>query len=80
MTEETDSASWDKDLCIYPGLFSALQKDACSISGEVPLKTPVCRVQRSQLRSRMRHQRTEDLVVSDGGTVLINVGLSKRHL
>ena len=81
MPEETDSALWDEDLCIYLGLlFSTLQKDACSTSSEAPPKTPDCRVQGSQLRSRMRHQGTEYLVVSEGGTLLINLALSKRHL
>ena len=65
--------------CIV-GPLSTLGKDAESISREVPPKMTAWRVQRSQLRNRMRHQGSEDLIASDGDTVHINLVLSERDL
>lgn len=61
-------------------VLSTLEKDAGSISREVLPKMPAWKVQRSQLRSGVRYQGSEDLVVGDGGTVYINLTLSKRYL
>lgn len=61
-------------------LLSTLGKDTGSISREVLSKMPAWKVQRSQLRSGVRYQGSEDLVVSDGGTGHINLTLSERYL
>lgn len=61
-------------------VLSTLEKDAGSISREVLPKMPAWKVQRSQLRSGVRYQGPEDLVVSDGGIVYINLTLSERYL